>query len=80
KRVYSVVRGIGRGKTLTYGEVAFLAQCPKGARAVGSAMATNPFAILVPCHRVVARKGLGGFAWGLEVKERMLALEREMTE
>ena len=84
KRVYSVVRGIGRGKTLTYGEVAFLAQCPKGARAVGSAMATNPFAILVPCHRVVARKGLGGFAWGLEVKERMLALERndaaEMTK
>ena len=84
KRVYSVVRGIGRGKTLTYGEVAFLARCPGGARAVGSAMATNPFAILVPCHRVVARKGLGGFAWGLEVKERMLALERndaaEMTK
>ena len=84
KRVYSVVRGIKRGETQTYGEVAFLAQCPKGARAVGSAMATNPFAILVPCHRVVARKGLGGFAWGLEVKERMLALERndaaEMTK
>jgi methylated-DNA-[protein]-cysteine S-methyltransferase len=76
KRVYSVVQGIRRGKTLTYGEVAFLARCPRGARAVGSALAKNPFAILVPCHRVVARKGLGGFAWGLEVKERMLALER----
>jgi len=70
------VQRIRRGKTLTYGEVALLAGCPGGARAVGSAMAKNPFAILVPCHRVVARKGLGGFAWGLEVKERMLALER----
>jgi methylated-DNA-[protein]-cysteine S-methyltransferase len=38
-------------------------------------MAKNPFVILVPCHRVVAKQGLGGFAWGLEAKERLLEFE-----
>ena len=47
------------------------------ARAVGRAMAANPFAILVPCHRVVARSGLGGYLWGTEMKEKLLRLERE---
>jgi methylated-DNA-[protein]-cysteine S-methyltransferase len=76
KRIYTVVQGIMRGETMTYGEVAARAGCPRSARAVGRAMATNPFVILVPCHRVVARKGLGGFAWGLETKERMLMQEK----
>lgn len=76
KRIYAVVRRIRRGETMTYGEVAARAGCPGGARAVGRAMAANPFAILVPCHRVVASKGLGGFAWGQETKERMQILEK----
>lgn len=76
KRVYSVVQGIARGRTMTYGEVALQAGRPMAARAVGRVMAANPFLVMVPCHRVVARSGLGGFAWGLDVKERMLALER----
>jgi len=38
-------------------------------------MAANPFLVMVPCHRVVARRGLGGFAWGADIKGRMLALE-----
>lgn len=80
KSIYAVVRGIRRGETMTYGEVAARAGCPKGARAVGRAMATNPFAIIVPCHRVVARKGPGGFAWGQETKERMLSLEKAESE
>jgi methylated-DNA-[protein]-cysteine S-methyltransferase len=80
KRVYSVVQKIRRGETMTYGEVAALAGCPKGARAVGRAMAANPFVILVPCHRVVARNGLGGFAWGLETKEKMQILEKRQSE
>ena len=80
KRVYAVVRETKRGETMTYGEVAARAGSPKGARAVGRAMATNPFVIIVPCHRVVARKGLGGFAWGTETKERMQRLEREPLE
>jgi methylated-DNA-[protein]-cysteine S-methyltransferase len=80
KRIYAVVRKIRRGETMTYGEVAARAGCPKGARAVGRAMATNPFAIIVPCHRVVARNGPGGFAWGMETKEKMLILEAGQLE
>lgn len=79
KRVFSVVREIPRGRTMTYGDVALLSGMPGAARAVGRAMASNPFAIIVPCHRVVSRGGLGGFAWGLELKEKLLALERDQT-
>ncbi len=75
KRIFSVVREIPRGQTRTYGEVAALAGRPKAARAVGRAMASNPFVILVPCHRVVAKQGLGGFSGGLDLKEKLLALE-----
>jgi len=75
KRIFSVVREIPRGKTMTYSEVAALAGSPGAARAVGQVMAGNPFAIIVPCHRVVARGGLGGFAWGTEVKKRLLEVE-----
>lgn len=76
RRVISVVMNIPRGRTMAYGQVAGIAGHPGAARAVGSVMAKNPFVILVPCHRVVAKKGLGGFAWGLEAKERLLEFER----
>jgi O-6-methylguanine DNA methyltransferase len=76
KQIYALVQAIPHGKTMTYGQVADLAGKPGAARAVGRAMATNPFAILVPCHRVVAKKGLGGYLWGTEMKEMLLRLER----
>jgi O-6-methylguanine DNA methyltransferase len=76
KQIYAMVQAIPRGKTMTYGQVAERAARPGAARAVGRAMATNPFAILVPCHRVVAKKGLGGYLWGTEMKEKLLRLER----
>jgi O-6-methylguanine DNA methyltransferase len=76
KQIYVLVQAIPRGETLTYGQVAECAPRPGAARAVGRAMATNPFAILVPCHRVVAKKGLGGYLWGTEMKEKLLCLER----
>jgi methylated-DNA-[protein]-cysteine S-methyltransferase len=79
KRIYPLVQAILRGRTMTYGEVAACAGRPGAARAVGRAMATNPFAILVPCHRVVAKKGLGGYLWGTEMKEKLLRLERESS-
>lgn len=75
RKVFSVVMDIPRGRTMTYRQVAELAGHPGAARAVGNIMARNPFVIVVPCHRVVAKQGLGGFAWGLKAKERLLAVE-----
>lgn len=78
QKVYAVVRGIPPGSTLTYGEVAACAGSPGSARAVGRAMATNPFAPVVPCHRVVAAGGkVGGFSanGGVSTKMRILAIE-----
>ncbi len=75
RKVISVVMNIPRGRTMTYGEVAALAGHPGASRAVGNVMAKNPFVILVPCHRVVAKQGLGGFAWRLEAKEKLLEFE-----
>jgi O-6-methylguanine DNA methyltransferase len=75
KQIYLQVQAIPRGETATYGQVALRAGRLGAARAVGRAMAANPFAILVPCHRVVAKKDLGGYAWGREMKEKLLRLE-----
>jgi len=76
RQISALVQNIPRGETATYGEVAAWSGRPGAARAVGQVMARNPFAVLVPCHRVIAKNGLGGFAWGLGLKERLLALER----
>ncbi|WP_256796119.1 methylated-DNA--[protein]-cysteine S-methyltransferase [Terrabacter sp. Ter38] len=64
------------GSTESYGEVAVASGSPRAVRAVGSACATNPLPIVVPCHRVVRSDGsLGGYLGGLPTKERLLALE-----
>ncbi len=78
RRVYEASRKIPSGKTLSYGEIAERVDSPKSARAVGQALGKNPFAIVVPCHRVVASGNRpGGFSapGGLETKARMLAIE-----
>ncbi len=77
RRVYQLIRTIPPGETMSYGEVATLLGSPGAARAVGQAMRRNPFALVVPCHRVLAAGGLGGFSarGGLATKVRLLALE-----
>ena len=78
RRVYRAARAIPRGATLTYGEIAARLGAPGEARAVGQALARNPFAIVVPCHRVVAAgQKLGGFSAseGIALKLRLLTLE-----
>ena len=77
-KVAEVLRATTPGQTLSYSDVALLAGRPGAARAVGQAVKANPVLILVPCHRVVAAKGPGGWsAFGSpEVKERLLELER----
>jgi O-6-methylguanine DNA methyltransferase len=78
RRVYEVVRTIPPGASLSYGEVAALMGSPGAARAVGQALGRNPFAVVVPCHRVLAAGGrVGGFSarGGIGTKLRMLAIE-----
>jgi AraC family transcriptional regulator of adaptative response/methylated-DNA-[protein]-cysteine methyltransferase len=78
-RVWEELRRIPRGRTVTYGELAGQIGKPAAARAVGRACATNPVAIITPCHRVVRENGgLGGYRWGLERKRALL--EKERTE
>ena len=75
RRVWDVLLDIPFGETVTYGEVAQRAGSPRSARAVGHAVGRNPVCIIVPCHRVVAAGGLGGYAGGLDNKRWLLAHE-----
>jgi methylated-DNA-[protein]-cysteine S-methyltransferase len=79
RRVYEVLRSVPSGATLSYGELAARLGSPGSARAVGQALGKNPFAIVVPCHRVLAAGGkLGGFSasGGTDTKRKMLAIEQ----
>ncbi len=75
QKVWRALGNIPYGSTLSYTEVAKRIGVGGGSRAVGQACGKNPFLIVVPCHRVVAQKGLGGFALGLKVKRFLLQLE-----
>lgn len=73
--VYEVLLDLGVGETMTYGEVARRVGNPRAARAIGNACKRNPFPLVVPCHRVVASHGIGGFAYGTASKRALLAFE-----
>ena len=75
RQVWRALVEIPWGETVTYGELAARLGKPGAARAVGSANGRNPIPILVPCHRVVASGGLGGYSGGLDVKRWLLAHE-----
>lgn len=72
--IYRAVRDIPSGETATYGDIA--QRVGTAPRVVGSAMAKNPTPIVVPCHRVVAKTGIGGFTPDPAIKEALLAMER----
>jgi methylated-DNA-[protein]-cysteine S-methyltransferase len=79
RRVYQIARAIAPGQTLSYGEVAAQLGEPGAARAVGQALGHNPFAPIVPCHRVLAAgKRAGGFSagGGVATKLRLLQIEQ----
>lgn len=74
--LHHLATDLGYGQTASYGTVARLAGNPKAIRAVGTACATNPLPVVVPCHRVVRSDGsLGGYLGGLEAKRTLLTLE-----
>lgn len=74
-RIYRAVREIPYGKTATYGDIA--RAVGTSPRAVGQAMARNPTPLVIPCHRVVAATGIGGFSPEIEIKELLLAREKK---
>jgi O-6-methylguanine DNA methyltransferase len=76
KKVWTALRRVPYGKTISYGELAEAAGSPSAVRACGTANGSNPAPLFVPCHRVIASDGsLGGFGGGLPLKRRLLALE-----
>jgi len=78
-RVWKEMHKIPFGETASYSEIAAQAGSPMGMRACGQACGANPILILIPCHRVVASKGLGGFgrgmSGGVDLKKKLLAME-----
>jgi len=80
RSVWQELRKIPFGQTRTYAEIAKRIGQPTAARAVARACATNPAALVIPCHRVVRENGdLGGYRWGVERKEALLKMETEAT-
>ena len=88
-RVWEALTHIAPGATTTYGELARALGDPNATRAVARACATNPVALLIPCHRVIAKNGdmrgigsdgkLTGYRWGVDRKSRLLDLERNAS-
>ena len=76
KKVLEAERNIPYGEICSYGEVAKMVNNPRASRAVGSANAKNPLPLYFPCHRIINSNGkLGGFGWGVDVKQYLLDLE-----
>ena len=74
-RIYRAVRAIPYGHTATYGEIAKVAGTHP--RVVGQAMARNTAPLVIPCHRVLAADGIGGFSPSVEIKKALLAMEKK---
>lgn len=73
-KVWKELLTIPYGKTITYGTLATRIGC-RSAQAIGQAVSRNPIAIIIPCHRVVGSKSLGGYAYGIECKQTLLQIE-----
>ena len=77
RRVWEALRDIPPGQTRVYSQIATALGMPKAVRAVASACAANPFAVVVPCHRIIAKDGgLAGYRWGISRKRALLAREQ----
>ena len=80
-RVWRKLQAIPAGQTTTYGQMAEQLEQPAASRAVGQACASNPVALIIPCHRALRKDGsLGGYRWGTERKAHLLEQERRQQE
>ena len=75
QKVWDILLEIPYGTTVTYGEIAERISPTMSAQAVGNAVGANRLPIIIPCHRVVAANGIGGFSDGLAIKRQLLAIE-----
>jgi methylated-DNA-[protein]-cysteine S-methyltransferase len=75
REVWAELTRIPYGETISYGELARRVGRPSAPRAVGQANGRNPIPVIVPCHRVLASNGIGGYGGGLKVKRALLAVE-----
>lgn len=77
RRVWEELCKVPYGATISYSDLAARVNYPDAVRAVASACGKNPLPLIIPCHRAVSKDGsLGGFAWGVDKKERLLTLEK----
>lgn len=76
QKVLGETKKIKYGRTITYLQLAEKIGC-RGPRAVGNALGKNPLPIIIPCHRVVAKKGIGGYSAGIDIKTRLLEFENK---
>lgn len=79
RKVWTELMKVVYGRTVTYGELAEKVGHVGSARAVGGAVGANPLFAIVPCHRVKAVNGFGGYAWGVGMKARLLQMEARGT-
>lgn len=75
KKVFHELMKVPYGRTITYEELAIRVKNKNYRRAVAMALSANPFPVVIPCHRVVAKNGLGGFSGGIGIKKILLKLE-----
>ena len=80
RKVFNETRNIPYGKTVTYSEIAKHIKNEKAYRAVGGALKKNPLPIVIPCHRVVGKYNMGGYAPGKDIKLKLIELERWNTK
>ncbi len=81
RKVWEILQTIPYGETRTYSELAVMAGKPEAVRAAASACASNPVAVVVPCHRILRTDGsLGGYRWGLSRKVQLLEMERSAQQ
>ncbi|WP_051908848.1 methylated-DNA--[protein]-cysteine S-methyltransferase [Candidatus Odyssella acanthamoebae] len=78
EKVWRALLTIPFGETVCYSDIAHKIGHPRAVRAVGSALGANPIGVIIPCHRVLAKYGkIGGFDWGIELKQKWLAIEAD---
>lgn len=76
RKVLNAVSKIPYGETRSYSDIARTVRAERAVRAVGTAIGKNPFLLVVPCHRVIAKSGgIGGYSAGLSLKKKLLSLE-----